>query len=291
MTDTNPLNSIASIVRMDPSGMAKAANGNASADELKSATQEFEALFLGYLLKVMRSTVDPAEPESSLGKDIYLELFDNEIALNIARTRGLGIGDMIYRQLAEENSADIPVKPAAPLRVSPEPATPALPDDEAPQQHSSRVTPSYPVSGRLTSRYGPRTDPFTGRLRLHRGIDIAAPAGTPFHAASPGTVVFAGLLSDYGNTVIVEDPDGNRTLYGHAARVLVRAGDTVDAQQPLGFVGSTGRSTGPHLHFEAQVGNQPVDPEILIESALSSKNPDISLKYPATVNDKQGNQE
>jgi murein DD-endopeptidase MepM/ murein hydrolase activator NlpD len=290
MADTNPLNSIASMVRMDPHGVAKA-NGTLRADELKAATEEFEALFLAYLLKVMRSTVEPAEPESSLGKDIYFELFDNEIALNIARARGLGIGDLIYQQLAEENRADILVKPAAPLQVSPEPAGPALPDDEAPQQHSSRVAPSYPVSGPLTSRYGPRTDPFSGRVRLHRGIDIAAPAGTPFHAASPGTVVFAGLLSGYGNTVIVEDIDGNRTLYGHAARVLVRAGDTVDAQQPLGFVGSTGRSTGPHLHFEAQVGKQPVDPEILIESAGSPKNLDISLKYRATLNDKQGNQE
>jgi murein DD-endopeptidase MepM/ murein hydrolase activator NlpD len=275
---------------MDPAVQGKAA-GTSRAEELKAATEEFEAMFLSYLLKVMRSTVERAEPETSMGKDIYLELFDNELALNIARTRGLGIAELVYRQLSEENGMDTTMKPGVPSDVSPEQLQAAPQEVEAAEQALDPISFSYPVSGRLTSKYGPRTDPFTGRVRLHRGVDIGAPEGTPFHSATTGKVVFAGLLGDYGNTVIVEDPYGNRTLYGHAARVMVRAGDTVEAQQPLGVVGTTGRSTGPHLHFEAQIGGQAIDPESLMGAVIDPKNLKISLKSGAALNDKHRSQE
>ena len=86
----------------DQVNTALSSDGEARKEQLKNVTQEFEGLFLGYLLKVMRSTVDPADDESpESGKDIYTELFDNEIALNIARNRPLGLGEMLYRQLAE----------------------------------------------------------------------------------------------------------------------------------------------------------------------------------------------
>jgi murein DD-endopeptidase MepM/ murein hydrolase activator NlpD len=232
--------------------------GELKSDELKNATQEFEAIFVNYLLKVMRSTVESADSEeSSMGKDIYLDLFDNEIALNIARTRGLGIGEMMYEQL--KTSAES----GASQNDSPQDRSSIQTD---PIQTESISSISMPVEGPVTSRYGLRGDPFTGLARFHNGIDIAAPEGTPFRAASGGTVLFAGMLGGYGNAVVIEDSRGDRSLYGHAAQLQVRSGDVVDANQVIGLVGRTGRATGSHLHFETEVNGQPVDPQALLAS-------------------------
>jgi len=128
-----------------------------------------------------------------------------------------------------------------------------------------------PVEGRVSSAFGVRNNPITGSPQFHKGIDIAAPAGTPFKAASDGTVVFAGMMNGYGNTVIVDHGSGGRTLYGHASKILVQAGDVVKAEQTLGLVGSTGRSTGPHLHFESVFRGQSLDPTALFVTRNSNK--------------------
>lgn len=108
-----------------------------------------------------------------------------------------------------------------------------------------------PVSGRITSIYGLRHDPIDGRIRLHNGVDIAVPSGTPVRPAASGTVVFSGTRNGYGNMVIVEHGDGVITLYAHNSLNLVSEGTPVDAGTVIALSGSTGRSTGPHLHFEA----------------------------------------
>jgi murein DD-endopeptidase MepM/ murein hydrolase activator NlpD len=223
-----------------------------SKSSLKTATEEFEGMFIGYLLKVMRSTLDSDESgELTLGKDLYMDLFDNEIALSIARNRSLGIGEMMYNQLKdaghEKPQVDVPIA---------QPEVSSL---------------NLPVQGRLTSDFGARINPLTGRPQLHKGIDIAAPAGTPFRAAAGGTVVFAGVMNGYGNTVVVEHAGGERTLYGHASVIHVRAGEVVQSDQPLGLIGSTGQSTGPHLHFEALKGGQQLDPKALLALQDSNK--------------------
>jgi murein DD-endopeptidase MepM/ murein hydrolase activator NlpD len=230
-------------------------NSTPEKNDLKTATQEFEGMFINYLLKVMRSTVDSEEDgELSMGKDLYMDMFDSEIALSIARNRSLGIGDMIYRQLQERE-----LDTTKPDSSSPAPATPAA------------TGLSIPLEGRLSSNFGLRNDPLTGAPTFHKGIDIAAAAGTPFKAANDGKVVFAGVLNGYGNTVILEHAGGERTLYGHASQILVKAGDSVKAEQPLGLIGSTGRSTGPHLHFEALVGGQALDPKLLLAMKNTNK--------------------
>jgi murein DD-endopeptidase MepM/ murein hydrolase activator NlpD len=116
------------------------------------------------------------------------------------------------------------------------------------------------VNGPIRSRFGPRIDPINGRLRYHTGIDIAAPAGTPIGAAAAGRVVFAGRNGGYGNMVIVEHADGTLTRYGHAEKLLVKKGDEVSSGQAIALVGSTGHSTGPHLHFEVKRNGQFVNP-------------------------------
>jgi murein DD-endopeptidase MepM/ murein hydrolase activator NlpD len=110
----------------------------------------------------------------------------------------------------------------------------------------------YPVAGfhRITSGFGNRYDPFTRRRARHTGIDIAAPRGTPILASAGGRVRFAGYRAAYGNTVEIDHGNGLVTRYAHAARLLVRPGQVVLPRQAVALVGSTGRSTGPHLHFE-----------------------------------------
>lgn len=110
-------------------------------------------------------------------------------------------------------------------------------------------------SHRVTSPFGWRTHPITGRRNLHGGIDIAAPNGTPIMASKAGVVVISQYGSSYGNYVVISHPDGTRTLYAHMSQRNVSAGDTVRQGQTVGLVGSTGSSTGNHLHFETWTGS------------------------------------
>jgi murein DD-endopeptidase MepM/ murein hydrolase activator NlpD len=106
----------------------------------------------------------------------------------------------------------------------------------------------WPVAGRVTSEYGYRWG------RLHAGIDIAAPSGMPIGAAIAGTVIYSGWQSGYGNVVIISHGGGLSTLYGHQSRLGVSLGQVVGQGQIIGYVGSTGHSTGPHVHFETRYG-------------------------------------
>jgi murein DD-endopeptidase MepM/ murein hydrolase activator NlpD len=112
----------------------------------------------------------------------------------------------------------------------------------------------WPVNGVLTSGYGPRWG------RMHTGIDIAAPSGTPIKAAKAGEVIFTGWLGGYGNAVILDHGDGIATLYGHQSRIGCNEGQILNQGDILGFVGTTGHSTGNHLHFEVRVDAQPRNP-------------------------------
>jgi len=128
-----------------------------------------------------------------------------------------------------------------------------------------------PVAGRsvpVTSHYGTRRDPFTGRLARHTGLDIPARHGTPILASGGGRVVSAGYKGAYGRTVVIDHGDGVSTLYGHASQLLVRPGDVVMPQQKIALVGSTGRSTGPHLHFEVIRHGSRVEPRQYLAHVL-----------------------
>lgn len=122
------------------------------------------------------------------------------------------------------------------------------------------------------SRFGWRIDPFTGRRSLHEGIDFSVPHGTPIVAAGAGVVTFAGWHPAYGRQVDVDHGDGVVTRYAHASRLLVKAGDIVQRGQRIALVGSSGRSTGAHLHFEVRVSDQAVDPlAFLRQPALAGR--------------------
>ena len=118
----------------------------------------------------------------------------------------------------------------------------------------------WPTPGPVTSGYGYRTHPIYGYRRMHAGIDIGAPTGQAIVAVLNGTVVSAGPMGTYGNLVVIDHGDGLSTAYAHQSRVGVRSGQRVARGAVIGWVGSTGASTGPHLHFETRVNGEPVDP-------------------------------
>ena len=120
--------------------------------------------------------------------------------------------------------------------------------------------PSLNPDRRLSSGFGYRKDPFNASISLHTGADISAAYGSPVIATGKGKVVFAGWDGEYGNMVRIAHSDGIETAYGHMSELLVSAGDTVDKGQAVGKVGSTGRSTGAHIHYEVRIKGTPVDP-------------------------------
>ena len=126
-----------------------------------------------------------------------------------------------------------------------------------------------PVSGYITSGFGTRTDPVRGGIGHHLGIDFDANTGDPVHAAAGGVIVFSGVKSGYGNVVEVDHGNGYTTLYGHNSRLLVRPGDIVRPGQTIAKAGSTGRSTGPHVHFEVHVNGRPVNPRKFLDRVTS----------------------
>jgi murein DD-endopeptidase MepM/ murein hydrolase activator NlpD len=122
-----------------------------------------------------------------------------------------------------------------------------------------------PVNSRVTSEYGTRNDPFTGKPKKHRGIDFAGKIGTELLAVAPGRVVSAGERVGYGTTVEIDHGLGFTTLYAHLSQILVSRGDWVRPGTVIGLVGSSGRSTGPHLHYEIRYKGAPFDPTKFIK--------------------------
>ena len=119
---------------------------------------------------------------------------------------------------------------------------------------------SWPVSGPVTSPFGWRIHPILGYKKFHTGIDIGVGYGVPIHAAGSGSVIYATWMGGYGNVIIIDHGDGLSTLYAHQSSLAVGTGAHVARGQTVGYVGSTGFSTGPHLHFEVRVNGNPVDP-------------------------------
>ncbi len=126
-------------------------------------------------------------------------------------------------------------------------------------------TPSvWPARGWVTSDFGTRMDPYTARRKMHEGLDIATPQGQPVYSPSDGTVSFAGIEGGYGRVLVIDHGNGMKTRYGHVSEIFVHAGDRVRKGDKVAAVGSTGRSTGPHLHYEVRVNGTPENPRMFI---------------------------
>jgi murein DD-endopeptidase MepM/ murein hydrolase activator NlpD len=164
----------------------------------------------------------------------------------------------IQAQIAASVSRGNPTPPAL---AAPKPGPPSVPapgPGPAPTTRNGRFI--WPVNGSVGSGFGPRIHPIAGGSRMHTGVDIGASSGTPIKAAEDGVVVMAGPNGGYGNWTLIDHGGGLATGYGHQSSIGVSRGQRVSRGQVIGRVGSTGASTGPHLHWEVRVNGNPVDP-------------------------------
>ena len=136
----------------------------------------------------------------------------------------------------------------------------------------------WPVMGPITSSFGQREDPITGNGEgeFHPGIDISAPIGTPVRATADGVVRSAQMQNGYGREVILDNGHGVETCYGHMSGFAVMAGQTVVRGQVIGYVGMSGRTTGPHLHYEVRIRNAPVNPHKYLRATLATAPTDVA---------------
>ncbi len=204
---------------------------DASQDD-QDALRQFEGMLLKMMLKELRQTMGG---EGLFGREgaMYQDWFDDEITQRISTGKGMGLSDRLDLGGLQH--------------VTPMPSPDGL-------------QAVFPVDGKVSSRFGERVDPLSGHRRDHDGLDIAAAEGSPIRAVRAGTVTFAGSRGSYGNLVIVDHGDGLQTRYAHCKSVGVQAGDSVAAGSVVASVGSSGRSTGPHLHLEVRQDERPVDP-------------------------------
>jgi len=141
-------------------------------------------------------------------------------------------------------------------------------------ERQSEVWACLPTTGplhtaQLTSGFGRRRDPFTGRMAWHRGLDLAAPIGTPVHASAEGRVIRAGNYGNYGNLVEIDHGNGIRTRYAHNSRLAVHVGEWVKRGEVVAYVGQTGRASAPHCHYEVLLDGEPVNPRPYIVPDLA----------------------
>jgi murein DD-endopeptidase MepM/ murein hydrolase activator NlpD len=192
-------------------------------------------------------------------------MFDEAVADKMSSAGGIGLADLFAKQLGGPAAGtDAHGTPVA-NQLLPRTTVDVGPDlDGIP-----RFT--MPVAGTPTSGYGVRIDPIQHKEIKHPGFDLAARVGTPVAAAATGTVVQAGPAGTYGNLVTVRHGNGVETRYAHLSATTVKAGDHVDAGQQIGNVGTTGYSTGPHLHFEVRKDGQAIDPAPFLP--LNSQSP------------------
>ena len=196
----------------------------------KTAAQQLES----FIVKQLLQSSGMFKGNGVAGSSVTADLFAETLADEISRSGGFGLSSMITP------GAQPPV-PVAPH------ATPHTFDHQ-------------------TSAFGTRIDPITGKTSAHHGVDIAAPEGTPIPAAKAGTVIRTGDRGGYGNAIEIVHPDGTSTLYAHTSGISVAEGDHVDAGDIVGFVGQTGRTTGPHLHLEVRKGGSFVDPGVALKA-------------------------
>ncbi len=226
--------------------------------KLKEIAGQFEEVFIETLLKTAREAekiIKKEEDNYGLNLGFYREMQDYYLSQSIVASGGLGLQDLIVEQLMDKlnltQNSDNPLKEKKQILKNTK-------DIKTDLNFHLNFIP--PVKGSISSPFGWRIDPFTGKKAYHKGIDIKAPEGTPVHSAEAGKVVFAGEKGGYGNLIILEHKNGFKTYYAHLKDIKVKIGEEVGKGMVIGDVGSTGRSTGPHLHFELRQEDRVYNP-------------------------------
>jgi peptidoglycan hydrolase FlgJ len=268
-------------------------------EKLVKMAREFEGMLLLQMVRQMRqSMLMDEEEDTGFGNATMTDTFDVEFANYLAKQGGIGLSRTIEQQIEKSEKAkeavaalkagesqpaakpleaapkSIGLEPPSPLPLSPGRGVsilPASPSEASVVGHGSanagaqggegQTALLMPLDSDTSSAFGWRSDPFRGRRKFHNGVDLRAAYGTEVPTAAPGKVTFAGERGGYGLLVVVEHPNGVETRYAHLSSTAVQPGDSVAAGQTIGRVGSSGRSTGPHLHFEVLLDGKRVNPE------------------------------
>ena len=200
----------------------------------KEVAAKVQGMFTEVMLKAMEDSVDAQEGlfSNSATSDIYRGMLREQLAGAISKQMQSPLETQLGEALSRPSQA---AKPSQPLQ---------------PAEQSEET--GLPVDGIISSPQGWRHDPINGQTRYHAGTDIAAPSGTPIHAVAEGRVIESGRKNGYGNTVVIQTDDGRKMLYAHNNQNFVRVGERVSRGDTIAEVGSTGRATGPHVHFEVK---------------------------------------
>jgi murein DD-endopeptidase MepM/ murein hydrolase activator NlpD len=218
--------------------------------DLRKACKEFESVFTFHLLKAMRRTVEKCDLfHGGQAEEFYESFLDQELSKNVAGAGHNSMASLLYRQLRRVDPSEMETG-----------------KDIGDYEEKGGTPPHWPLKAEISSGFGWRKDPVHGQTRFHDGIDLAAKEGTPVRASLPGRVILSDYQEGYGNLVVLDHGHGFTTLYAHNRDNLVKEGDWVDKGSPLGKVGSTGRSTGPHLHFEVRRHGRHLDPRSFLNS-------------------------
>ena len=216
---------------------------------LEEACAEFESLFIYLVMKQMRKTISKSELISGgKGEEIFTSMMDEELSKQISLRQGLGLRDVLIEQLTGRRGKVLPHSIA----------TKTYSKNRSVEECGQPLV--LPVFGSVSSPYGWREDPFTGKRDFHHGIDISSPSGSQVSAAGAGCVVFSGWKEGYGKVVEIEHQDGLSTLYAHNLKNLVKEGERVAKYQAIALVGNSGKSTGPHLHYEVRRKGEAINP-------------------------------
>lgn len=250
-----------------------AAAEKSTRDQLGEAATMLEAYFLRRVMAEVRSTGEGGLLAPGFGGQMFREMLDEALADRMAEGGGVGIAEMVKRQLGGEMDGESapPLRPAptaSAVRSAYGAGAPGAAAWRAPLGEATSLEPGkewiMPVeTTRISSGFGKiRPDPNNpGHTRTHKGIDMIAQPGTPVHAAGSGVVVRAEpTTGGFGNLVVIDHGGGTHTYYAHLQTIDVREGDRVETGALIGGVGSTGRSSAPHLHFEVRQDGRPIDP-------------------------------
>jgi murein DD-endopeptidase MepM/ murein hydrolase activator NlpD len=232
---------------------------DAERQRVKQLAQEFEALLMTQMLREMRrSMLSEDESKNGFGNETMTDTIDIELGRALSRAGGFGLSGVLFKAIDRGlgTGAQQPSPGPAPGDATPAPAAAPAGDPGSADETNDLKVPD----GRVSSAFGWRQDPFTGISEFHRGIDVAQPYGQDVRAAAAGRIAFAGDQGAYGTTIVIEHPGGRQTRYAHLSAAGVQPGDLVAAGQVIGQSGNSGRSTGPHLHFEVLEAGQAVDP-------------------------------
>ena len=205
--------------------------------------------------KKEQQVMHQAETDKATAEEVYREL----------EASSQSIGEMLRQRAAAQQQAE--ASSQADSNDSSDSSTTDTGNDSGSSEPADSYQPVsgsgafvWPVNGVITSPYGYRTHPIFGTTIYHSGVDIGVDYGTPVHAADSGVVVEAGWISGYGYAVVIDHGNGLSTLYGHNESLNVSSGQSVSQGQVIAYAGSTGNSTGPHVHFEVRSNGDPVDP-------------------------------